>query len=242
MNSSSPTLKHPRGARGFELASQPDLHRGHRGRTQCIRGVESWSSHYNRSGVKGKGCHPKKQLQKLREAGLYVRNPENDGAISGGGWREVVDPPLSGVQNGFVIIPMNNEIYNVVVVDDCQRDAQRHLSLEEAVNFLIKNVETSPMTHERAVAKLRAAGLHVRDLGEDGIIGGSHVDRSGVVGMVQNSFMLKRVQNGDYEVEIHEAGVRVTLSLDRAVPIVLHLVTPQPDIEAPPPRPGPQEY
>ena len=184
---------------------------------------------------------PEEAVAKLREAGLYVRDLEENGIIFGGGWREVVDT-ITMVREGFVLIPLGGEIYDVRVIADCQRDMERHLSLEEAVDFLIKNVETRPMTHERAVEKLRGAGLHVRDLGEDGILGGSHVDRSGVVGMVQNGFLLKRVPDGQYEVDILADGTKLTLRLEDAVSTVLHLVHPQPDIEAPPRPPGPQQY
>lgn len=183
---------------------------------------------------------PEEAVAKLREAGLYVRDLDGTGYINGGGWREVVDT-LTMVQNAFVLIPIGNEIYDVRVVADCQRDMNRHLALEGAVDFLLKNVMTSPMTHEQAFERLREAGLHVRDLGEDGILGGSHVDRSGVVGIVQNGFLLKRVQDGSYEVNLAD-GPKVTMRLEDAVATVLHLVTPQPDVEAPPPPPGPQQY
>ena len=184
---------------------------------------------------------PEEAVAKLREAGLYVRDIHDDGVISGGGWREVIVDSIMGVKNAFVLIPIENELYDVRVVVDCQRDMNRHLPLEEAVVFLIKNVLTSPMTHEQAFERLREAGLHVRDLGEDGILGGSHVDRSGVVGMVQNSFLLRRNSSGSYEVDLAD-GTKLTLSLEEAVAVVLMTVTPQPDIEAPPPSPGYHEY
>lgn len=183
---------------------------------------------------------PEEAVGKLRGAGLYVKDLGENGSFFGGGWREVVDS-ITMVRNAFVLIPLGNEIYDVGLVADCQRDMKRHMALEEAVDFLIKNVELSPMTHERAIEKLREAGLHVRDLRGDGIIGGSHIDRSGVVGMIQNGFMLRKNPEGLYWVDL-ENGTKVTLPLEEAVAVVLMTITPQPNIEAPPPSPGYQEY
>jgi hypothetical protein len=184
---------------------------------------------------------PEEAVTKLREAGLYVRDLKADRCISGGGWQEPIVDSIMGVKNAFVLILIGDEIYDVRVIADCQRDMKRHLSLEEAVAFLIKNVETSPLTHERAVVKLQEVGLYVRDLGEDGILGGSHVDRSGVIGMVQNGFLLKRIPSGEYEVDL-EGGPKRNMDLDNAVALVILLVQPQPNIEGPPRRPGYQQY
>ena len=99
------------------------------------------------------------------------------------------------------------------------------------------------MTQDQAFERIRASGLHVRNLGEEhGIVGGSHVDRSSMFGMVQNSFMLRRNPEGLYWVDLEEGSQKLTLPLAEAVDLVLRTVTPQPDIEAPPPRPGPQLY
>ena len=56
------------------------------------------------------------------------------------------------------------------------------------------------MNHEEAVERLRAAGLRTHDLGvEHGIMGGSFVDRSSGMGMVQNCYLLKPNPDGNYE-------------------------------------------
>ena len=97
------------------------------------------------------------------------------------------------------------------------------------------------MTPEESVTKLREAGLHVRDLGEVyGILGGSHVDRSSYIGVVENGFLLKVTPSGRYEVDLAD-GIKLTMCLEDAVNTVLHRVISQPDIEAPPHQ-GPQEY
>ena len=49
----------------------------------------------------------------------------------------------------------------------------------------------SVMTPQEAVEKLQKAGLHVRLLSNGEILGGSHVDRSGAVNTVENSFLLR---------------------------------------------------
>lgn len=86
---------------------------------------------------------PEEAITRLREAGLYVKEADEEGRIFGGGSQERI-AGLEGIRNAFILLPLGDGLYDVLVVSDCQRDAQRHLPLDEAVTFVIQNSKEVP--------------------------------------------------------------------------------------------------
>lgn len=101
------------------------------------------------------------------------------------------------------------------------------------------------MTPQEAVDALRAAKLYVRNLGDRGeIVGGSYVDRSMAISVVQDAFMLRPDREDQYEVSFMRNGQLdgTYLPLEEAVALVIKTIPPGTDIPAPPPKDGPQYY
>ena len=94
------------------------------------------------------------------------------------------------------------------------------------------------MTQEEAFQRLKEAGLHVRQLDGGGLIGGSHVDASSGLNMVENSFLVTP-ESSKYKLQL-QGSIESGLTLEETVDLVIQRVTPQANIEAPPrvTRPG----
>jgi hypothetical protein len=87
-------------------------------------------------------------------------------------------------------------------------------------------------TPEEALRKLRITGLHVRPLDGGGLIGGSHVDASSGMRMIEHSFLIQPA-NEFYDLNL-EGTLETGLTLHAAVDRVITTVMPRPNIEAPP--------
>ncbi len=96
------------------------------------------------------------------------------------------------------------------------------------------------MTAEEAYEVLKGAGLYVRLMDSGDLIGGSHWDASkGSIRSIENFFqIIPQAIPGAYMVII-QTPVQTfeDLFLEDAVSLVLELVKPQPNIEAPPREP-----
>lgn len=88
------------------------------------------------------------------------------------------------------------------------------------------------MTIEEATQQLRDAGYHVRLMDGGMLIGGSHVDYSSGIGMVENSFYVRQ-RDGSFLLRIG-ADEEQPMTLQEAVARIKEAVKPQPNIPAPP--------
>jgi hypothetical protein len=89
---------------------------------------------------------------------------------------------------------------------------------------------------ESAVTKLRESRLYVRQLDAGGFFGGSHVDASSGLRMVQNSFAVQMI-GGFWSLNL--LGVTIPVdSLEEAVGRILAEIQPGIDIPAPTRRGG----
>lgn len=94
------------------------------------------------------------------------------------------------------------------------------------------------MTPQEAVDTLRAAKLYVRGVGDHGeIVGGSCVDISGGIRVVQDAFMLSPEPDG-YKVEYLNSFDEHKLPLEDAVALVIRTIKPGKNIEPEPKGPG----
>lgn len=91
------------------------------------------------------------------------------------------------------------------------------------------------MNFQEAVERLRQAGLYVRPADPD-ILGGSHVDATGLIRMVHNGFGIL-AEADKYRLKTHRDGQGEGLgglALEEAVQRVIEAITPQPNIEEEP--------
>jgi len=94
------------------------------------------------------------------------------------------------------------------------------------------------MTQSEAVEVLRKAGLHARALDRGDIMGGSFVDRSTNINVVQNSFWVYPVEGGLYRIQFEDV-VEGSFTLEAAVELVTSRIPPGQDIEPTPRTPNP---
>jgi hypothetical protein len=84
---------------------------------------------------------------------------------------------------------------------------------------------------EEAFKKFRAEGIYVRTLDDGGLLGGSHMDASSGVRVIEQAFRLEPCRgrwNFHFQGKVH-----TDLSLHDAVDKVIETISPRPNIEAP---------
>ena len=96
------------------------------------------------------------------------------------------------------------------------------------------------MILQEAFDTLKAAGLYVRDLNNGSLLGGSHIDASGPIAVIEHSFAIMPDKDR-YEVRTYASGQGPGVecpTIEDAVKYILDNIKPQPDIEAPPRPPS----